>query len=62
MGSTLVFVRRKVDAEWLYHILERKGHPVSRIHADRSQGKRTQALSDFREGLALPARAEEQAD
>lgn len=50
LGSTLVFVRRKVDAEWLYHILERKGHPVSRIHADRSQGKRTQALSDFREG------------
>ena len=50
LGSTLVFVRRKVDAEWLYHILERKGHPVSRIHADRSQGKRTQALSDFRLG------------
>ncbi|MGZ5475899.1 MAG: DEAD/DEAH box helicase [Thermoanaerobaculia bacterium] len=50
LGSTLVFVRRKVDAEWLYHILERKGHPVSRIHADRSQGKRTQALSDFRQG------------
>jgi ATP-dependent RNA helicase RhlE len=50
LGSTLVFVRRKVDAEWLYHILERKGHPVSRIHADRSQGKRVQALDDFRQG------------
>ena len=44
LGSTLVFARRKIDAEWLYHVLERKGHPVSRIHSDRSQGKRVQAL------------------
>ena len=50
LGSTLVFVRRKVDAEWLYHILTRKGHPVSRNHADRSQGKRVQALDNFRQG------------
>ena len=50
LGSTLVFTRRKVDAEWLYHVLERKGHPVSRIHADRSQGRRTQALDNFRTG------------
>jgi ATP-dependent RNA helicase RhlE len=50
LGSTLVFVRRKIDAEWLYHILQRQGHPVSRIHADRSQGKRVEALSGFRQG------------
>jgi ATP-dependent RNA helicase RhlE len=50
LGSTLVFARRKVDAEWLYHVLKRQGHPVARIHSDRSQGKRTQALSNFREG------------
>jgi ATP-dependent RNA helicase RhlE len=50
LGSTLVFTRRKVDAEWLYHILQRQGHPVARIHSDRSQGGRTQALDDFREG------------
>jgi len=50
LGSTLVFARRKVDAEWLYHILQRQGHPVARIHSDRSQGKRVQALSTFREG------------
>jgi ATP-dependent RNA helicase RhlE len=31
LGSTLVFTRRKVDAEWLYSVLERKGHPVARI-------------------------------
>jgi ATP-dependent RNA helicase RhlE len=50
LGSTLVFVRRKIDAEWLYHILKQKGHPVTRMHADRSQGKRVQALEGFREG------------
>jgi ATP-dependent RNA helicase RhlE len=50
LGSTLVFVRRKIDAEWLYHILERRGHPVSRIHADRSQGRRVEALAGFRKG------------
>src|SRR5438067_1414622 len=50
LGSTLVFVRRKIDAEWLYHILQRRGHPVSRIHADRSQGRRTEALTGFRQG------------
>jgi ATP-dependent RNA helicase RhlE len=50
LGSTLVFARRKVDAEWLYHILERQGHPVARIHADQSQGKRVSALKTFREG------------
>ena len=50
LGSTLVFTRRKVDAEWLYHILERQGHPVARIHADQSQARRTTALRTFREG------------
>ena len=50
LGSTLVFTRRKVDAEWLFHILEREGHPVARIHSDRTQHKREQALEHFREG------------
>lgn len=50
LGSTLVFARRKIDAEWLYHILERQGHPVTRIHSDRSQTRRVQALENFREG------------
>jgi ATP-dependent RNA helicase RhlE len=50
LGSTLVFTRRKIDAEWLFHILERQGHPVARIHADQSQNKRTSALKTFREG------------
>ncbi|MDQ3280690.1 MAG: DEAD/DEAH box helicase [Acidobacteriota bacterium] len=50
LGSTLVFTRRKIDAEWLYAVLERKGHPVARIHADQSQNKRVSALKTFREG------------
>jgi ATP-dependent RNA helicase RhlE len=50
LGSTLVFIRRKTDAEWLSQMLEREGHPVERIHSDLSQGQRTQALQGFREG------------
>ena len=50
LGSTLVFARRKVDAEWLYHVLQREGHPVVRIHSDRSQGRRVEALDRFRAG------------
>jgi ATP-dependent RNA helicase RhlE len=50
LGSTLVFTRRKVDAEWLFHILDRQGHPVARIHSDQSQTKRVSALQTFREG------------
>ncbi len=50
LGSTLVFTRRKIDAEWLFSVLERKGHPVARIHADQSQNKRVSALQTFREG------------
>jgi ATP-dependent RNA helicase RhlE len=50
LGSTLVFTRRKIDAEWLYHILQRQGHPVARIHADRSQSRRVEALENFRAG------------
>ena len=50
LGSTLVFIRRKVDAEWLTKVLEREGHPVERIHSDLSQKQRVRALSSFREG------------
>jgi prevent-host-death family protein len=50
LGSTLVFIRRKVDAEWLTKVLEKEGHPVERIHSDLSQKHRVRALSSFREG------------
>ncbi len=50
LGATLVFVRRRSDAEWLYKALKREGHPVERLHADLSQKERLEALSSFREG------------
>jgi ATP-dependent RNA helicase RhlE len=50
LGSTLVFVKTKVDAEWIFAVLSKEGHPVARIHSDRSQGGRTQALDRFRKG------------
>ena len=50
LGSTLVFTRTKRDADWLCQILEKEGHPVDKIHSDRSQKERVDALSGFREG------------
>jgi ATP-dependent RNA helicase RhlE len=50
LGSTLVFIRRKMDADWVFHVLDKEGHPVERIHSDRSQGQRVEALEGFRAG------------
>jgi ATP-dependent RNA helicase RhlE len=50
LGSTLVFIRRRSDAEWLSRQLLREGHPVARIHGDLTQAQRLEALSGFREG------------
>ena len=50
LGSTLVFIRRKMDADWLYRVLQKEGHPVDVIHSDRTQGQRVDALEGFREG------------
>lgn len=49
-GSTLVFLRRKVDAEWAYKQLEKEGHRVDRMHSDRSQRQRVKALESLRSG------------
>jgi len=48
--SMLVFTRTKRRADKLARIVERAGHSVGRIHADRSQGQRRQALDGFKEG------------
>jgi len=50
LGPTLVFVRRRSDAEWLFRVLQREGHPVERIHSDLSQTERLRSLDGFREG------------
>jgi len=49
-GSTLVFTRRKIDAEWLSKALEREQFQVERIHGDLSQKQRVKALSGLRQG------------
>jgi ATP-dependent RNA helicase RhlE len=48
--STLVFTRTKRRADKVAKVLQRAGHKVARIHADRSQAQRRMALEGFREG------------
>jgi ATP-dependent RNA helicase RhlE len=48
--STLVFTRTKRRADKVAKAIERAGHKVARIHADRSQAQRRMALDGFREG------------
>jgi ATP-dependent RNA helicase RhlE len=48
--STLVFTRTKRRADRVAKGVERAGHKVARIHADRSQGQRKQALDGFKDG------------
>jgi ATP-dependent RNA helicase RhlE len=50
MTSVLVFVRTKRRADRLAHQLAERGFPASRIHGDRSQSQRIQALERFRGG------------
>ncbi len=50
LGSTLVFTRTKLDADWICRVLQKEGHPVDKIHSDRSQKERVDALQGFREG------------
>lgn len=50
LGSTLVFTRTKLDADWICRVLQKEGHPVDKIHSDRSQKERVEALQGFREG------------
>ncbi|HYD43500.1 MAG TPA: DEAD/DEAH box helicase [Anaeromyxobacter sp.] len=48
--STLVFTRTKRRADRVFKGVGRAGYKVARIHADRSQGQRRQALDGFKEG------------
>jgi ATP-dependent RNA helicase RhlE len=50
MKQVLVFVRTKRDANRLMRELLRDGIAASAIHSDRTQGERTQALEDFKQG------------
>jgi ATP-dependent RNA helicase RhlE len=48
--STLVFTRTKRRADKVAKVVDRAGHKVARIHADRTQGQRRMALEGFRDG------------
>lgn len=50
LGSTLVFTRTRLDADWLLRVLEKEGHPVTNIHSNRKQDERIRALEGFRAG------------
>ena len=46
----LVFLRRKIDADWACRQLELEGHPVEKIHSGRTQRQRVAALQGLRQG------------
>ncbi len=50
MAEALVFTRTKHRTNRLAEFLEKSGVPVARIHGNRSQGQRTDALDGFKEG------------
>ena len=49
-GSMLVFVRTKHRTDRLARTLRNAGHAAQRLHADRSQSQRREALEGFRGG------------
>jgi ATP-dependent RNA helicase RhlE len=50
MKEALVFTRTKHRANRLWEFLEKRGLSVARIHGNRSQAQRTQALDGFKSG------------
>lgn len=49
-GSVLIFTRTKRRTDKLAKFLHSYGHLVGRIHGDRSQAQRNQAIQEFRNG------------
>jgi ATP-dependent RNA helicase RhlE len=50
MKEALVFTRTKHRANRLWEFLDKRGIPVARIHGNRSQAQRTDALAGFKNG------------
>ena len=50
MREALVFTRTKHRANRLWEFLGKHAIPVARIHGNRSQGQRTEALAGFKDG------------
>jgi ATP-dependent RNA helicase DeaD len=49
-GSVLIFTRTKDRADRVADYLLSYGYSITRIHGDRTQGQRNQAIKSFREG------------
>ena len=50
MQQVLIFTRMKRDADRVARLLQKDGLPATAIHSDRTQGERTLALGDFKQG------------
>ena len=50
IGNVIVFTRTKHRANRLADFLDKQGMPVARIHGNRSQAQRTEALAGFKSG------------
>ena len=50
MRQVLVFCNTKIGANRLAYKLDKDGVSAAAIHSDRTQGERTQALAEFKEG------------
>jgi ATP-dependent RNA helicase RhlE len=50
VGNAIVFCRTKHRSNRLFEVLERAGIPAARIHGNRSQAARTEALAGFKSG------------
>jgi ATP-dependent RNA helicase RhlE len=50
IGNAIVFRRTKHRANRLAERLEKQGFPVAKMHGNRSQAQRTQALAGFKDG------------
>ena len=49
-GSVLIFARTKHRTDRLHKYLESYGYPVTRLHGNRTQAQRRQAIEGFRKG------------
>ncbi len=49
-GRVLVFLRTKRAVERVVRVVRARGHSVTRLHSDRAQTERTEAMAGFREG------------
>lgn len=49
-GAVLVFTRTKHGADKLARVLMNAGHRTARLHGNRSQGQRDEAITGFRKG------------